>query len=217
MNDKHFGQLFSPVFSDLERDTLARVTTGNVQEEDHITSTLFTLAEERINRLGEELGTTISSSSLVIKARQFQGRGTKSDEFFSGADGAVVLRIKLGSMDIQKVYLFQAKKSTQWKFDDHAVTQRDRMLHCTPDGFFLIYSPKAIKVISAFIVEKDDKYTDLPNKSFVNFNEDFFDCFIGDHFNGFLDLPYGRPWRYWPYDYPPAKNNLAIVISEREG
>jgi hypothetical protein len=191
------------------------VSNGDINEEDHITTTLFTLAQERINLFGERIGTQGTLDKLTISARHFQGRGSGSDEFFSGADGAVALHIRLASLEIQKIYLFQAKKSTQRKFNDHAITQRDRMLRCSPDSFFLVYSPKDIKFISAFLVEEGNKYTDIPRKGFVEFNQDFFNCFIGDHFNGYPDLPYSRPWRYWPYDYPPAKNNLFIEVTER--
>jgi hypothetical protein len=213
--DKHFGKLFGTIFSGLEHDVLAKAKSGDIHEEDHITSALFERAEERINLFAEEMSTNDQLNRLTILARHFQGRGAKSDEFFSGADGAVVLRIRLASLEIQKIYLFQAKKSTQKKFNAHAITQRDRMLRCTPDCFFLIYSPENINFVSAFLVEEGDKYIDLPHKGLTEFNQDFFNCFIGDHFNGYPDLPYSRPWRYWPYDYPPAKDNLFIEVVER--
>lgn len=213
-NDKYFGDLFRPVFSDVVRDTLAKIQDGNTREEDHITSTLFTLAEERVNKLSA--GDLVAGRGLKITARQFPGRGRNSDESFIGADGAVCLRVKLNDLEIQKFYLFQAKRSTQKQFDERAAKQRDLMLHCTPDSFFLIYSPKGINVLSAFLVEQRDKFSELPTKSFVKFNEDFFNCFIGDHFLGFPDFSYGRPWRKWPYNYPTAKNNLLIEVSEKE-
>ena len=63
---KHLGDIFSPTFSKLESDTLAQVSDGNIREEDHITSTLFTLATERINVLGEQLSSRGDANALTI-------------------------------------------------------------------------------------------------------------------------------------------------------
>ena len=212
--NKKLGDIFTTTFIGLERDVLAIAENGDIKEEDHITATLFTLARERINKLSDD--NQAVTHGLQITARQFNGRGRNSDESFIGADGAVGLRVKLGGVEIQKFCIFQAKKATQKKFDQHAANQRELMLRCTPDSFFLVYSPKDIKFLSAFLVEKDDKFADLPAKSFASFNQDFFNCFIGDHFFGFPDLPYRHPWRYLPYDYPTAKNNLIIEVSDEE-
>lgn len=214
---KKIGNIFKPIFLGLEQDILARVKDGDVKEEDHITTTLFTLAKERIDKLATETIGANGAGELQITARQFTGRGRNSEESFIGADGAVSLHVRLGDLEIQKFYIFQAKKfGPKSKIDARAVTQRQRMLECSPDSFFLIYTPSKMYYVSAFMVGQDDKLSDLPSKGFNEFNQDFFNCFIGDHFLGFPDLPFRRPWRYGPYDGPVAKNNLIIEVSDKK-
>lgn len=213
---KKFGDFFEPILQGLESDVLLKAEGGDIKEEDHITTTLFTLMEERLNGRAATNLVDKAGDGFTLSARQFTGRGRRSEESLVGADGALGLRINVGGLQIQKFFLFQAKKfDAKSKFDSRAASQRKRMLECTPDSFFLVYTDKKIYWVSAFLVEQGDKLSDLPSKSFTEFNQDFLNCFIGDHFFGFPDLPYGRPWRYWPYDEYPAKNNLIITISDK--
>lgn len=174
-------------------------------EEDHITSTVFTIMEERINNSKVE--------GLKIQAKQFQGRGNNSDESVSGADGALFLHVKLHNTEFEKFVLLQAKrfKTKSAKFDKRAVAQKDRMLLWTPDSFFLVYGHNGFQFASAFAVGLNDKLTELPTKNFPEFLKDHFNCFIGDHL-----------WRFCPFfdkrrDYEKlAKHNLSIQIESSD-
>ena len=209
---KRIGEIFEPIFMDVERDASAKILNGDKKEEDHITGDIFTRLEERINQ--QEFGT------MRVHARQFSGRGPNSDESLTGADGALI--VEAPELELRKFFIFQAKKNP--KFDERAIEQKWRMLSCTPDSFFLVYGKKQFQFVSAFLVSLNDGLEDLPTKSFSELHKDFFNCFIGDHFFGFPPLPFQRPWRFWAFfeefrdftklskDSPLAKNNLLIQI-----
>jgi len=217
---KKLGDLFSKVFDEVEEDVLKNIAQGNKKEEDHITGEVLTRFEERIN--GRDF------NGLTVTARQFSGRGPNSDESITGADGALILEAP--DFELRKFFIFQAKKfMSESKFDDRSVQQKWRMLACTPDSFFLIYTPEKFYWVSAFMVGLNDRLDDLPCKNFSEFNQDFFNCFIGDHFFGFPPLPFYKPWRFFPFwdeyefrkfmkfpkDLPLAKKNLYIRIMKR--
>ncbi len=212
MKNKKFGDLLASTLGDLEQDVLAKVKNEHIVEEDHITASLLTLLEERINYVSKNADT---ESSFKVTARQFSGRGRSSQESFTGADGALGLRVNIGGVEFQKFFIFQAKKfGPKSRLDARASAQRQKMLECTPDSFFLIYTDSKICWASAFLAEQGDTLAVLPTKSFSEFNEDFFNCFIGDHFFGYPELPYRHKWRYWPYDEYPAKHNLLVTITD---
>jgi hypothetical protein len=220
--NKKIGYKLRDIFVSVEKDTLARMSDDTRTEEDHITTTLFTLLEDRINKQEE--------NDWRITARQMTGRGANSEESITGADGAVILNIKLDDVEYTKCFLFQAKNflKSKSRFDNHAIEQKHKMLNFTPDSFFLVYTKDKISFISAFPVAVNDTISNLQTKKFVSFFEDYFSCFIGDHFltSTILVLPLLR--RHWPewhdfYDFKKlygfdkdimiAKNNLFIKLS----
>lgn len=216
---KKLGELFEPIFNNVEEDVIDLISKGDFKEEDHITGTVLTRIEERINNH--------SFNDLQVCVRQFSGRGPNSEESLTGADGAFI--IDAPNLEIRKFFIFQSKvfKSSSSKFDEHAIEQKWRMLACTPDSFFLIYTKANFQFISAFLPGLNDKLFNLPTKSFSEFYQDFFNCFIGDHFFGFPRRPFPHPWRFWPFegypdypkltkDLPLAKKNLLIQIERYE-
>lgn len=216
---KKLQKVIKKIFADVEKETLERIENGNRNEEDHITTTIFTLAEEKINNgdFGE----------FRLQAKQFSGRGPNSDESITGADGAVILDAKFQDTEFRKFYLFQAKKfSKDSKFDERSIDQKHKMLAWSPDSFFLVYTPDKFCFVSAFLVGLNNKLSNLPIKKFTAFHEDFFNCFIGDHS---LRFPWFLPdfLRYWHWEFrrefigvakfneknPLAKKNLLIEVS----
>lgn len=218
--DKKLGKIFNQIFLSVEKSIVEKIEKGDRKEEDHITSTLFTLLEERINGFNH--------SSLKISAKQFPGRGANSDESITGADGALILDINLDGLEFKKTVLLQAKKffQTKDKFDDRSIHQKYKMLSFTPDSFFLVYQKKKVSFVSAFLVGSGDKLNQLPSKRVTSFLEDYFNCFIGDHLIIFPPHPFRHPWRYWllleelpryfKFDdkMSMAKNNLLIKIED---
>lgn len=222
MANKKLGNIFKEIFSSVESDTIAKLNEGDRVEEDHITSTVLTLLEERVKEH--------TFSGLFVRARQFQGRGPNSDESITGADGALILDVKLKDTEFRKFYIFQAKnfKYKNTKFDERALDQKHRMLSWTPASFFLIYTPRNFCFISAFLVGLNNRVNKLPSKRFIEFHKDFFNCFIGDHFLRFLFFPFCIPRRRSRFGpelgpsskfiekRPIAKRNIQIDISQSE-
>jgi hypothetical protein len=216
---KRLGKLFEDIFQGVEADVLKRIADGSRTEEDHITSTFFTLIEERVNGLDH--------NQLKIEARQFTGRGPSSDESVTGADGAMILDVKFHNTEFRKVILLQAKNFSNRKarFDDHAIDQKYKMLYFTPDSYFMIYQTTGISFASALLIGSGDKLNQLPLKKAKEFLSDYFNCFIGDHLLTFPPDTWRRPWRYWPMweefrhlfksseKSPIAKNNILISVS----
>ncbi len=219
---KRLGDFFQGVFKGVENSILERIASGNRIEEDHITSTFFTLLEECINSLRPE--------KLTITARQFPGRGPNSDESIVGADGALILDVKLHNVEFRKIILLQAKifLNGKAKFNELAVEQKHKMLYFTPDSFFMVYQKTGIKFVSAFLVGAGDRLSQLPLKRASEFLRDYFDCFIGDHLLVFPPDFWRRPWRFWPVweelrpflkgdeKTPIAKINLLIEVRSKE-
>lgn len=173
MINKKFGDLFAQISEGIEKEITDKISLGERVEEDHITSTLFTLLEERINS---------TNSDLSIRATQFSGRGKNSAENILGADGAIVLDVDCANTKFKKIILLQAKKlKTHSKFDLHAISQKYKMLAISPDSFFLVYDTSHFRLISALIVSEGDEINNLPAKSLSLFMKDFGDCFIGDN------------------------------------
>src|SRR5579864_744987 len=131
--NKKLGDSFGDIFDGVEKDALQKIKSGERKEEDHITSTWMTLAEERIRKA--------EIPGFNIETRQFQGRGANSDESITGADGAIVLNARFNDTEVHKFYLFQAKNFSNGNpsFDERAVDQKWRMLAFTADSFFLTY------------------------------------------------------------------------------
>jgi hypothetical protein len=215
---KKLHKTIRQIFADVENDALRRIEHRDRNEEDHITTTIFTLAEEKINNG--------SFGKFRLRARQFSGRGPNSDESITGADGAVILNATYQDTEFRKFYLFQAKRfSEKTKFDERAIDQKYKMLSWSPDSFFLIYGPNKFSFVSAFIVGLNNRLKDLPTKNFTTFHEDFFNCFIGDHTLRFPWFPPSFP-RHWHWEFwrefknvakfneknPLARKNLLIEV-----
>lgn len=211
--NKAFGNICSPIFDGIEQDVVYRIKSKDRVEEDHITTTAFTILEERINNY--------QASGFRIRARQFPGRGPNSEESIFGADGALILYVNLENIEFQKIVLLQAKSFNKpsSKFDNRSIHQRYRMLSITSDSFFLVYQKDRIDLVSAFLVGFGDRLAKLPIKTFSDFLKDYFNCFIGDHI-------FDYPWRFIPWidsfrdfsklaeRWPLAKNNLSIRIED---
>lgn len=209
---KKLGEIFLPVINEIEPNVLNQIDKGNIKEEDHITDSIFDKIEERIDQK--------KFTGLSVNVRRFSGRGPGSEESANGADGALILQIP--DLKIKKFFIFQAKKfkNERAKFNKDAIAQRDKMLACTPDSFFLVYTPDKFYFVSAFMVGLNDCLLNLPSKSFLEFHNDFFNCFIGDHFFGFPNLPLKSPRRLSSLsdkeDLPLAKDNLLITIEDEK-
>ena len=100
--NKKLGELCSFIFDDVEKDILEEVGRGDLKEEDSITSNIFALLKERVNKNDIE--------GLNLRAREFAGRGSGSEESIIGADGALVLNVQLENVGFTKFCLLQAKK-----------------------------------------------------------------------------------------------------------
>lgn len=125
---KKFGDIFKETFRGVESDVLERISKRDFQEEDHITNTILTRIEERIN--------SEKNATPQVRARLFSGRGRNSTESFTGADGSLILEVP--NLGIKKYFIFQAKKfkSDSDKFDKRSMEQKRKMLLHTPDSFF---------------------------------------------------------------------------------
>lgn len=201
-----FGEIFSKAFGNVQHEILDRIISGDRVEEDHITSTLFTLLEEEFKKY--------SDSGYTIRANQFQGRGRNSSESLYGADGALILNARLPEVEFTKIVLLQAKKSTKKPFviDEDAIKQKNNMLSITADSFFVVYEKARVRVYSAFSIGDGLRVDDLPSKPLDDFLEDFFNCFIGDNKFHYPQTLMNRLWGFGPW--PPWYRDFARLIEE---
>lgn len=213
--NKRLGDLFGDVFEGIEREVLNAMENEEIGEEDTITGRLLGVASERINHFGSNQG--MGPGALHIESIHFSSKHKKSQETLSGADGAVVLNVKIGQTTIRKFYLFQAKRTDKTpKINPHAMDQKFKMLHHTADSFFLFYSRASFDFISAFIIEEGDKPSDLPSKTYKDFHEDFFNCFIGDLYENypFRRLPMGFQYNFLN-ETPWVRHTLVIEVTDQ--
>ncbi len=174
--NKKLGDLFTEIFTGVEETVLHHINDGSREEEDHITSEVLTLLEERINNRSNK-----GLDGIRVWASQFSGRGPNSNESVTGADGALILEVPC--LELRKYFVFQAKKfrvGERSRFDERSIEQKWKMLAYTADSFFLVYTPERFYWVSAFMVGLNDKVRDVPCKNFSEFCQDFFNCFIGD-------------------------------------
>jgi len=223
---KNIGSLFSDAFKSVEADVIGKINKGYRIEEDHITTTVFDLLEERVkDRFWE---------GINVEMKQLPGRGKGSEESLTGADGSVILTIPLKNSVFQKFYIFQAKKDFDGRkvLDKDAIKQKEKMLLFASSCFFMIYDRRKISFISAQVVDLNNRFSTLPTKRFVAFHRDFFNCFIGQPISSIASLimplpmpappapPISAPLFYMPTEINMdvynqiAKKNLFITIKK---
>ncbi|MDP1851966.1 MAG: hypothetical protein Q8K48_06070 [Candidatus Planktophila sp.] len=212
--NKRLGDFFADVFERIEKEVLNDIVRGSVSEENTITGRLLSAAQSHINNFASNQPKT--ESGLNIQANHFSSSGRGSQETLTGADGAIFLDISIGTTLVQKFYLFQAKRTLKSnRIDDHARKQRDKMLKRTSDSFFLFYSRNSFDFVSAFMVNVGDKPANLPSKTYTEFHQDFFNCFIGDQTSKF-PFPISNIWMIHTLklDKPWVNHFLKIEITD---
>jgi hypothetical protein len=163
-----------------ERETLAALGAGRIQQEPAVTDRLLGTMEHVLN--GTKIG------GLTWRARTLTDRGRPSEEHEVGADFAGVFEVQTPDFNIAKGFLAQAKLVEPSETFTAAEAKRlkqqcQQMLDHSAASYVFLYSQQAgIVIVPAceVIAARACNPHELTSKTMRSFYTDHFDCFIGD-------------------------------------
>jgi len=164
----------------VERETLAILRLGRVEQEPALTDRLLGVMEHVLN------GETIGGVTWVAKTLTDRGRGSQESEF--GADFLAVFRASLSDFNIAKGFLGQSKliepsQSLSSSEAERLRTQCERMLAHSPASYVFLYSQQSGIVVvpaSDVVAARGCNPHELTAKPMAKFYEEHYECFIGD-------------------------------------
>lgn len=168
-------------------DLFENIEDLNAKEEDISASLSIKITESLIGKIRSKLdGKKIGEYKFNVKTQKKQ-----KQEAYTGADLAGVCTIDQGGKVINKYFLLQAKvgicrdDNSFYAKDKLILKQAINMLKITPSSFFIIYTNKGFRVVSAMNVLSIGKNKldtrIIQSKPYEEFNNLLLDCFVGDN------------------------------------
>ncbi|MBD1838533.1 hypothetical protein H6F78_09185 [Coleofasciculus sp. FACHB-64] len=178
-NKKLINSLVSKI-GKIEKETLAAMRDGRVEQEPAITDRLLGVMEYVLN------GQTTAGVKWTVKTLTDRGRGSQESEF--GADFLAALELSLDGYQVAKGFLAQSKLvEPSQTFNSNEVNrlkeQCEKMLSHSSASFVFLYSQQSgIVIVPALevLAARDCNPHELISRPMKKFYQEHFECFIGD-------------------------------------